>query len=91
VQEYAVEVAHLGFAPIVPQLLPGMSHRQCMVLDHALVSSASLIAVHASRWVADSSGVAREISWARSEGIAVAFSIEEVREVARALRAATAA
>jgi len=79
VQRFATEVALCGFAPIVPQVLPGLGHRQCMTLDHSLVDVADVVAVHDSIWVADSTGVQRERRWAREAGIPTVFGDDFVR------------
>jgi hypothetical protein len=78
VRALAEEVAHNGAAPIVPIMFRGLSHREALRLDHYLVDAADAIIVHDSRWTADSSGVMREIRWARESGKPVLHSIDDL-------------
>jgi hypothetical protein len=86
VDAWVVEVARSGFAVIVPQILPGLTHRQAMARDHELVRLSDVVVVHPSKWTSDSRGVAQEIRWARENGIIVAYSLRELRHVVRERR-----
>ncbi len=79
VHQLAAEVARAGFAPIVPTAFD-VAHREALRLDHSLVQAADVIVVHTSRWA--STGVARELRWAREMGMPIITIVRTATEAA---------
>lgn len=80
VESQAVEIARLGYIPIVPILLGNenghLGWAESVNLDYSLVQLANAVFVHVSRW--SSKGVEQEVKWARSLKHPVCFTLTEL-------------
>jgi hypothetical protein len=81
VRQLAEDVAKAGIVPVVPVLFEDVPWSTAMRLDKELVLMAGVVFVHQSKW--PSSGVEREVKWAKAAGIPVVTSLDELRQLRR--------
>lgn len=66
VQRLAAALVKKGYSVIIPPLLDeSVSHEEALKADRELVRRSDLLVIHDSPYVKDSTGIARELTWAR--------------------------
>lgn len=82
--KFASRIAELRIVPVVPVLLPTITHTQALNIDKQHVSDADGIAVYVDpyNWYGSSTGVKREIMWARRAKKSVLYGdVDDMYEI----------
>jgi len=76
--EFASTLAGLRILPMVPVLLPTITHTQALNIDKQFIEDADGIAIFMDRldWWKESTGVARETMWCRRLGKPILYGTE---------------
>lgn len=78
VELLGIEIARLGYIPIVPILLGDIGWEDALRMDYTLVSLVDAVFIHESDW--ESKGAELEAKWAVELGKPVCLSLESLKE-----------
>lgn len=77
VEMLGIEIARLGFIPIVPILLGDIGWEDALRMDYTLVSLVDGIFLHISEW--ESKGAELECKWASELGKPVFYNLDDLK------------